>query len=107
MEFAKNSRNFASPGVTITLSMSKPKTLRFIAASFTILALAIAISRPPTYAQEKIAIKDVRIAGNFRVEDEGIRLHLKNRPGAPYDPAIVEQDVKAIFRMGFFDDVRA
>jgi outer membrane protein insertion porin family len=87
--------------------MSKPKTLRFVAASFIILALAIAIFRPPTYGQEKIAIKDVRIAGNFRVEDEGIRLHLKNRPGAPYDPAIVEQDVKAIFRMGFFDDVRA
>jgi outer membrane protein insertion porin family len=58
-------------------------------------------------AQEGITIKDVKIAGNVRVEDEGIRLHLKNRAGASYDAGVVEQDVKAIFRMGYFDDVRA
>src|SRR5262249_12651204 len=39
--------------------------------------------------------------------EEGIRLHLKNRAGDLYDPAKVEQDVKAIFRMGFFEDVQA
>jgi outer membrane protein insertion porin family len=63
-----------------------------------------------THAQEtpgKVVLTDVKISGNVRVEDEGIRLHLKNRAGATYDPAVVEQDVKAIFRMGFFDDVRA
>ncbi len=58
-------------------------------------------------AQEKVIIQDVKISGNVRVEDEGVRLHIKNRPGASYDPEIVEQDVKSIFRMGFFDDVRA
>jgi outer membrane protein insertion porin family len=69
--------------------------------------LFFASSSLPGHAQEKVTIKDVVIAGNFRVEDEGIRLHIKNRPGTLYDPAVVEQDVKAIFRMGFFDDVRA
>ena len=63
--------------------------------------------RAPAQAQEKVTLKEVKISGNVRVEDEGIRLHLKNRAGASYDPGIVEQDVKAIFRMGFFDDVRA
>jgi outer membrane protein insertion porin family len=72
-----------------------------------LIGLGIEFSRVPGQAQEKVTIKDVRISGNFRVEDEGIRLHIKNRPGALYDPNIVEQDVKAIFRMGFFDDVRA
>jgi outer membrane protein insertion porin family len=86
----------------------KPKTLRFTIFFLMILvALAVATSRVPSHAQDKVAIKDVKIAGNFRVEDEGIRLHVKNRPGALYDPAVVEQDVKAIFRMGFFDDVSA
>ncbi|MBI2182644.1 MAG: outer membrane protein assembly factor BamA, partial [Deltaproteobacteria bacterium] len=47
------------------------------------------------------------IAGNVRVEEDGIRLHLKNRPGTLFDSALVEQDVKAIYRMGFFDDVQA
>jgi outer membrane protein insertion porin family len=58
-------------------------------------------------AQEKIALKDVRITGNLRVEEDGIRLHLKNRPGEAFDAALVEQDVKAIYRMGFFEDVQA
>jgi outer membrane protein insertion porin family len=59
------------------------------------------------YGQEKLTLKDVKISGNLRVEDDGIRLHLKSRPGEPFNSATVEQDVKAIFRMGFFDDVQA
>ena len=49
------------------------------------------------WAQEKVSLKDVRITGNVRVEEDGIRLHIKSRPGADFDPALVEQDVKAIF----------
>ncbi|HME60210.1 MAG TPA: POTRA domain-containing protein, partial [Candidatus Binatia bacterium] len=59
------------------------------------------------YGQGKVTLKDVKISGNVRVEDDGIRLHLKSRPGETFDSAIVDQDVKAIFRMGFFDDVQA
>jgi outer membrane protein insertion porin family len=58
-------------------------------------------------AQDKVVLKDIKIAGNLRVEDDGIRLHLKSRAGEVFDPGVVEQDVKAIFRMGFFDDVQA
>jgi outer membrane protein insertion porin family len=58
-------------------------------------------------SQEKVRLKEVKISGNVRVEDDGIRLHLKSRPGDNFDPAVVEQDVKAIYRMGFFDDVNA
>lgn len=58
-------------------------------------------------SQEKSRLKEIKISGNLRVEDDGIRLHLKSRPGDAFDPAVVEQDVKAIFRMGFFDGVQA
>ena len=58
-------------------------------------------------AQEKVVLKEVKIAGNVRVEEDGIRLHIKNRPGELFDRAVVEQDVKAIYRMGFFEDVQA
>src|ERR1043165_6449165 len=59
------------------------------------------------FAQDKVKLTDVKITGNIRVEEEGIRLHVKSRTGDSYDPALVDQDVKAIFRMGFFDDVQA
>jgi len=57
--------------------------------------------------QEKVQLKEVRVQGNLRVEEDGIRLHLKIRQGDFFDPAAVDQDVKSIYRMGFFDDVHA
>jgi outer membrane protein insertion porin family len=71
-----------------------------------IISLLLLASRSG-YTQEQVRLKEVKISGNLRVEEEGIRLHIKNRAGEPYDPAVVEQDVKSIFRMGFFDDVQA
>ncbi|MGB7951521.1 MAG: POTRA domain-containing protein, partial [Candidatus Binatia bacterium] len=61
----------------------------------------------PGSAQEKTILKEVKIAGNLRVEEDGIRLHVKNRAGDSFNQAVVEQDVKSIYRMGFFDDVQA
>jgi outer membrane protein insertion porin family len=59
-------------------------------------------------AQEKGApITEVRIQGNLRIEEDGIRLHLRSKQGAAFDPALVEQDVKSIYRMGYFEDVKA
>jgi outer membrane protein insertion porin family len=54
-----------------------------------------------------VRLKEVRVQGNLRVEEDGIRLHLKARPGDLFDPVVVDQDVKSIYRMGFFDDVKA
>jgi outer membrane protein insertion porin family len=53
------------------------------------------------------AIERVEILGNQRVEDEAIRIKLKERSGGTYDPQGVDDDIRAIYRMGFFDDVRA
>ena len=57
--------------------------------------------------QGNVTLRDVKISGNVRVEDDGIRLHLKSKAGESFNSATVEQDVKAIYRMGFFDDVQA
>ncbi|HEX7232880.1 MAG TPA: outer membrane protein assembly factor BamA [Candidatus Binatia bacterium] len=75
----------------------------------TICNAVIVFSGVPVQAQtqQKTILKDIKIDGNMRVEDDGIRLHLKSRTGEAFDPAIVDQDVKAIYRMGFFDDVKA
>ena len=59
------------------------------------------------FAATSTPITDVRIQGNLRVEEDGIRLNLQVQKGQPFDPKIVDQDIKAIYRMGFFDDVNA
>lgn len=79
------------------------------ASSFVRLLLIAALFFFPAdlLSQTKVMLRDVKIAGNLRVEDDGIRLHLKSKAGEPFSSATVEQDVKAIYRMGFFDDVQA
>ena len=62
---------------------------------------------PLLSAQEKVRLREVRVQGNLRVEEDAIRLHLKARQGDLFEPAVIDQDVKSIYRMGFFDDVKA
>ena len=76
----------------------------FLFLFFTVLIAAAEVRAQET---ENAKIKDIKIAGNLRVEEDGIRLHLKSRPGDSFNSGVVDQDVKAIFRMGFFDDVTA
>jgi outer membrane protein insertion porin family len=87
--------------------MKAQLTIRILHSIFFGFFLIWLISASSLWAQEKTNLKEVRITGNVRVEEDGIRLHIKSRPGNAFDPALVEQDVKAIFRMGFFDDVQA
>jgi outer membrane protein insertion porin family len=91
-------------------SVIKSYPLRLIAIAFLFFAFLNDAFCRIAHAQvqnNKVILKEIKITGNIRVEEDGIRLHLKNRPGDLFDPATVDQDVKAIFRMGFFDDVQA
>ena len=78
---------------------------RLVHAVFLFLALMLAAQR--TSAQPQPIISRVRIVGNQRVEEDAIRIHLTAQPGQPLNDAVVDQDVKAIYRMGFFTDVHA
>jgi outer membrane protein insertion porin family len=50
-------------------------------------------------------IAQVLIEGNVRVEDEAIRIHVQSRPGAPLERDVIDRDVRAIYAMGFFENV--
>ncbi len=52
-------------------------------------------------------VNEVRVQGNLRVEEDAVRLSIQAQTGVPFDQAVVDRDVKAIYRMGFFDDVSA
>ena len=69
--------------------------------------IAFLVLPPVAAGADAVTVTELKIQGNLRVEEDGIRIHLKARPGAPIDSAILDQDVKAIYRMGFFDDVKA
>src|SRR5581483_2153868 len=47
----------------------------------------------------------VGITGNLRVEEDAIRVHLRSQIGQPFDRETVDRDIRAVYAMGFFDQV--
>jgi outer membrane protein insertion porin family len=72
-------------------------------------AAAPETAAPPSAAAapSEPLIAEVKVGGNDRVEEEAIRVYLTSRAGTPLNPAAVDQDVRAIHKMGFFKDVEA
>ena len=71
-----------------------------------ILALlsGVAIARAQPAGQP---VADIKVAGNQRVESDAIRVHITQQTGQPENPGAVDDDIKAIYKMGFFDSVHA
>jgi outer membrane protein insertion porin family len=51
-------------------------------------------------------IADVQIAGNQRIEADAIKRVVKTSAGEIYSLKSLTEDLKSIYRMGYFDDVR-
>ena len=60
----------------------------------------------PSPRAMKVEVSEVRIRGNRRIDTEAIRVRLGTRPGQPYSRAQVAKDVKEIYSLGFFKNVR-
>ena len=55
--------------------------------------------------REPPIVAEVRIEGNRLVESDAILVHISQEPDQPLDEGAVTDDVKSIYRMGFFDIV--
>ncbi len=51
-------------------------------------------------------IVSLEIKGNHRIEAQAIEREIKSKPGDAYQAEALDQDLRAIFKMGFFSDVR-
>ncbi len=70
-----------------------------------IMCAATVLSTTAAIAQTS-AIRDISVSGNRRVEPETVRSYLKFSVGDGYDPAKVDNSIKALFATGLFSDVR-
>jgi len=66
-------------------------------------AQAPATPAPPGPAP---VIKDLVVQGNRRVQEAVILGRVSAKAGAPFQPSRLAEDVRAIFALGFFDDVQ-
>jgi outer membrane protein insertion porin family len=53
-----------------------------------------------------ILIRDLVIEGTRRVQEAVILGRILSRPGSPFSPHQLSEDVRNVFALGFFDDVR-
>lgn len=68
--------------------------------------LLVPLSRALGQEQPPIIIKDIAVEGNRRVETAVILGKIQTTIGSPFRPARLAEDIRSIFSLGFFDDVR-
>ncbi len=56
------------------------------------------------FKREKVA--KVLVTGNKRIEGDAIKKNIKTKPGDVFIAKILSQDLKAVYSMGYFEDIR-
>jgi outer membrane protein insertion porin family len=56
-------------------------------------------------AQDQPLITQIDVVGARKVEEATVRFKLKSRAGDPYSPEVVREDIKALYGLGFFEDI--
>lgn len=51
-------------------------------------------------------VKEIKVVGNQRVQTETVLMNIRVTKGEPYDPEKVSESVKALYRTGYFYDVK-
>src|SRR3990170_2658977 len=70
------------------------------------LSLGLSASFGEFSARAQGVIQEIRVEGSKRVEPETVRSYLTFSTGDAYDPAQIDESLKALFATGLFQDVR-
>jgi outer membrane protein insertion porin family len=68
--------------------------------------LAIVVILPPRVGSADFPIMEIRVEGASRVGSDAIFRVMKSRVGEGFEPAKIRADVKAVYHMGYFSDVK-
>jgi outer membrane protein insertion porin family len=71
------------------------------------LLLSVALTHGPAVADENPEIvQDIQIRGNAKVESEAIVTLLKTRKADPLRAADIQEDIRTLYELGYFSDIR-
>lgn len=79
------------------------KLARLCALSWAVFCIIPVWAR--VYGQEEAIVKQIDIIGSRRVEEGTIRFKLKTRVGEAFSVETLREDVKALYKLGFYDDI--
>ena len=70
--------------------------------------LAFLAILPPSFAQSDLGtVREIRVAGNKKIERDAILARIRSKTGDHGSRASIAQDIRNIHGLGYFDDVRA
>ena len=58
------------------------------------------------HLQRKETISDIEVTGNRILEKDVVLMRLQMQKGDTYDPRVVNKEIKRLYGLGYFDDVR-
>ncbi|MGH7276504.1 MAG: outer membrane protein assembly factor BamA [Candidatus Rokuibacteriota bacterium] len=65
-----------------------------------------AAAQAPAEPQRPILIKELAVEGVKRVQEAVVMGRVKSAIGSTFNPTLLSEDIRAIFSLGFFDDVQ-
>ena len=75
-------------------------------ALLSLLTPLVTLAQAPPSAQPPIAVKELALQGNRRVQEAIILGRISTRVGTAFSPTRLAEDIRAVFALGFFDDVQ-
>jgi len=90
------------------LGQEKPRYFYTKAESMDQLANALAktVDQILAYTERETRIKAIEVKGNTKTDSGAILRKISSKAGDRFDPGRIRQDLKNVFKMGSFDDVR-
>ncbi len=89
----------------IKAAAGKPFRLKILTTILLfILSFQVGISR--VFAESAPLINAIELEGNRRVGNDTIFAKLKSRVGDPFSKITVQEDIKRLYTLGYFDDIR-
>lgn len=74
---------------------------------FLLLCLIFTFTLGHLYAQELPIVNSIEIRGLKRIEESSVKTKITQKLGEPISQEKTNEDIKNIFKMGYFDDVKA
>ncbi len=82
-------------------------TLKPAQVLLTVLFILITFTSLFVYAQELPIVNSVEIKGLKRIEETAVKSKISQKVGEPISQEKVNEDIKTIFKMGYFEDAKA
>src|SRR5712692_4979668 len=82
------------------------RTLLSIFFALLLMGAGASFAQAPPAPERQILVKELAVQGNRRVQEAVILGRVSAKVGQPFSPTRQAEDIRAIFALGFFDDVQ-